>query len=400
MFTSGFKIFRVLGIPIYINYTWFIVFSLVVYTLAVSYFPSFGPYYEPIIRWIMAILPSSLLLQIYPYYEPIIQWIMAFVAAIFLFSSIMLHELSHSYVAQRQGIKINSITLFIFGGIAQMVGESRTPSGEMKIAAAGPALSLFLSVIFWTISFFLFKHDMATSPVFAIAYFLASTNMMLAVFNLIPGFPLDGGRMLRAFIWKRTNNLNKATLITSRIGKGFAMLLIIGGLWNILNVELVSGLWLIFIGMFLQKAAGQGYKQTILQHTLSSVRIRDIMASPAIVVNDDMTLDQIVSDFFFRYRYNSFPVVSGDTIAGIISFHDIKVVEKEKWHYTIVRDIMHKEITAFTISPESGALEALDKMIDTHSGRLVVIEDGRIVGMISQRDIMQMLKVKTDLGAA
>lgn len=375
MMTSGFKLFRVLGIPIYINYTWFIVFSLVVYTLAVSYFPYLGPYYEPFVRWTMA-----------------------FVAAIILFSSILLHELSHSYVAQKQGIRIKSITLFVFGGIAQMVGESRTPAGEMKIAVAGPALSIVISGIFWAIVF-VFKRDMATSPVLAISYFLAYTNLMLAVFNLIPGFPLDGGRMLRAFIWKRTDNLNKATLITSRIGKGFAILLIVGGLWNLLNGVFISGLWLIFVGMFLQQAADQGYRQTLLHRTLSSVKIRDIMVSPVIVVNDNMTLDHIVNEFFFRYRHNSFPVISGDSIAGIISIHDIKVVEKEKWPYTIVRDIMHTEISSFTISPESGALEALDKMIDTHRGRLVVTEDGRIAGMISQRDIMQMLKLKADLGA-
>ena len=304
MITSGFKLFRVLGIPIYINYTWFIVFSLVVYTLAVSYFPYLGPYYEPFVRWIMA-----------------------FVAAIILFSSILLHELSHSYVAQKQGIRIKSITLFVFGGIAQMVGESRTPAGEMKIAVAGPALSLVISGIFWTIVF-VFKRDMATSPVLAIAYFLAYTNMILAVFNLIPGFPLDGGRMLRAFIWKRTDNLNKATLITSRIGKGFAILLIVGGLWNLLNGVFISGLWLIFVGMFLQQAADQGYRQTLLHRTLSSVKIRDIMVTPVIVVNDNMTLDHIVNEFFFRYRHNSFPVISGDSISGIISIHDIKVVEK------------------------------------------------------------------------
>lgn len=376
MVTSGFKLFRVLGIPIYINYSWFIVFSLVVYTLAVSYFPYLGPYYDPFIRWIMA-----------------------FIAALILFSSILLHELSHSYVAQKQGIKIKSITLFVFGGIAQMVGESRTPSGEMKIAAAGPALSLFISSIFWTIVL-VFKRDMATSPVLAISYFLAYTNMILAVFNLIPGFPLDGGRMLRAFIWKRTNNLNKATLITSRIGKGFAIMLIILGLWDLLQGVFISGLWLIFVGMFLQQAADQGYRQTLLHRTLTSVKIRNIMASPVIVIPEDMTIDQIVNEFFLRYRYNSFPVVSGDTLTGLVSIHDIKVVEKEKWPYTIVRDIMHKDTAAFTISPENGALEALDKMTDRQSGRLVVIEAGRIVGMISHRDIMQMLKVKADLGAA
>ncbi len=222
--------------------------------------------------------------------------------------------------------------------------------------------------------------------------------MMLAVFNLIPGFPLDGGRMLRAFIWKRTNNLNRATLITSRIGKGFAILLIVGGLWDLLNGVFISGLWLIFVGMFLQQAADEGYRQTLLHRTLSSVRIRNIMVSPAISVNDNMTIDHIVNNFFFRYRFNSFPVVSGEELAGIISIHDIKVVEKEKWPYTIVRDVMFKDIAAFTISPESGALEALDKMIDTHRGRLVVLEDRRIAGMISQRDIMHMLKLKADLG--
>src|SRR3972149_7301040 len=376
MFTSGFKLFRVLGIPIYINYTWFIVFSLVVYTLAEITFPGFGPYYKPVIRWIMA-----------------------FVAAVILFSSILLHELSHSYVAQRQGIRIKSITLFVFGGIAQMVGESRSPSGEMKIAVAGPALSLFLSGIFWSIVFG-FKRDMAASPVLAIAYFLAATNMMLAVFNLIPGFPLDGGRMLRAFIWKRTNNVNKATLITSRIGKGFAILLIIGGLWELLQGLFISGLWLIFVGMFLQQAADQGYRQTLLHRTLSSVKIRNIMVSPAIVVDDNMTLDHIVNDFFFRYRFNSFPVLSGDTVAGTISIHDIKGVDKEKRPFTIARDIMYTKIADFTISPESGGLEALDKMLDTQRGRLVVLENGRGAGIISQRDIMQMLKLKADLGTS
>src|SRR3990170_8056512 len=163
---------------------------------------------------------------------------------------------------------------------------------------------------------------MATSPVLAISYFLAYTNLMLAVFNLIPGFPLDGGRMLRAFIWKRTDNLNKATLITSRIGKGFAMLLIVGGLWNLLNGVFISGLWLIFVGIFLQQAADQGYRQTLLHRTLSSVKVRDVMTTPVIVIDEDMAIDRIVNDFFFRYRFNSFPVVLEDKLVGIVSLHD------------------------------------------------------------------------------
>lgn len=371
---NGFKLIRVLGIPIYINYTWFIVFSLVVWTLAIGYFP-----------------------QMEPRYKPLTQWIMAFVTAFILFASILLHELAHSYVAQRQGIKIKSITLFVFGGIAHMVGESRTPRGEMKIAAAGPALSFTLSGVFWIITYFIRK-EMVTSPVLPVSHFLASTNMILAIFNLIPGFPLDGGRILRAIIWEKTGNLNRATLVTSRIGKGFAIFLIIVGLWDMLHGAFISGLWLIFIGIFLQQAAEEGYRQTLLHRTLSSVRVRDVMTSPVITVEDHMVLDRAVNDFFFRYRFNSFPVISNNTLRGIISIHDVKDIEKEKWPYTSVRDIMYTNLPEFTISPESGAVEALDRMIETQRGRLVVTDAGKVVGIISQRDIMQMLKLKADLG--
>ncbi|MDD5435728.1 MAG: site-2 protease family protein, partial [Nitrospira sp.] len=223
MVTTGFKLFRALGIPIYVHYTWFIVFSLVVYTLAVDYFPFMGPYYSPPAIWVMSV-----------------------VSAVILFSSILLHELAHSYVAQKEGIKINRITLFVFGGIASMVGETKSPKGEMKIAAAGPALSFLLSLVFWVIAI-IYKRGMAASPVLAIAYFLASTNTLIAIFNLIPGFPLDGGRILRAIIWQRTGNLNKATLVSSRIGKAFAIFLIVVGLWHLTQGEFISGLWSIFI---------------------------------------------------------------------------------------------------------------------------------------------------------
>ncbi|MBI5406926.1 MAG: site-2 protease family protein [Nitrospirae bacterium] len=370
---NGFKLITVLRIPIYINYTWFIVFSLVVSTLAMNYFPQMGPYYSPLA-----------------------QWGMAFVTAFILFTSILMHELAHSYVAQRQGITIKSITLFVFGGIAHMLGESRTPRGEMKIAAAGPALSLLLSGAFWGIIYFQ-DQGMPASPLMVIAYFLASTNMILAIFNLIPGFPLDGGRILRAIIWERTGNINKATLVTSRIGKGFALFLMIIGLWDLLQGAFIGGLWLIFIGVFLQQAADEGYRQTLLHRALSSVKVRDVMTTPVIVVNEDIALDRIVNDFFFRYRFNSFPVVLEDRLVGIVSLHDIKDVKKEEWPYKSVKDIMGTDLSDFTISPGSDAIEALNRMVESQRGRLVVTEDGKVVGIISQRNIMQMLKLKTDL---
>lgn len=373
MKTKSFKLFRVLGIPIHVHYSWFIVFSLVVYTLAVNYFPYMGPYYSPSVMWVMSVI-----------------------AAVILFSSILLHELAHSYVAQREGIKINSITLFVFGGIASMVGETRTPRGEMKIASAGPALSLVLAGIFWIIAY-IFKRGMAASPILAISYFLVTTNTAIAVFNLIPGFPLDGGRILRAIIWGRTGNLNKATLITSRIGKGFAIFLFVMGLWDLIHGNFISGLWSMFIGMFLRQVAGEGYKQTVLHNTLSSVKIGDIMVSPVMVINDEhMTIEAAVNDFFFRYRHNSFPVVSNDILVGIISLNDIKSIEKDKWPYMTVREIMHTNPSEFTISPERYAAEALDKMVDSNRGRIVALDNrGGIVGILSQKDIMQVLKIKT-----
>ena len=370
---NGFKLITVLRIPIYINYTWFIVFSLVVSTLAMNYFPQMGPYYSPLA-----------------------QWGMAFVTAFILFTSILMHELAHSYVAQRQGITIKSITLFVFGGIAHMLGESRTPRGEMKIAAAGPALSLLLSGAFWGILYFQ-DQGMPASPLMAIAHFLANTHMILAIFNLIPGFPLDGGRILRAIIWERTGNIGKATLITSRIGKGFAIFLMIIGLWDILQGAFIGGLWLIFIGIFLQQAADEGYRQTLLHRALSSVKVRDVMTTPVIVVDENMPLDRIVNDFFFRYRFNSFPVVLEDRLTGIVSLHDIKDVKKEEWPYKSVKDIMCADLPDFTISPGSDVIEALNRMVESQRGRLVVMEDGKVAGIISQRNIMQMLKLKADL---
>jgi len=371
---DGFHFFKVLGIPIRINYTWFIVFVLVVWTLAMGYFPHMGPQYTPLTRWIMSII-----------------------TAIILFASILIHELSHSYMAQRQGIKIKSITLFIFGGIAQMAGETRSPKGEMKIAAAGPIMSILISGIFWMITYVTYR-TMPSSPILPVAQFLAYTNMILAFFNLIPGFPLDGGRLLRAAIWQKTGDLNKATLITSRIGKGFALFLMFTGFWNILRGFLIDGIWLIFIGMFLQQAAEEGYRQTLLHKTFSAVKVKDIMVTPVIVVDENLSIDRVVNEYFFKYRYNTFPVVSDNRLKGMISIHDIKKIQKEMWPFTSVREVMNRNLDEFTISPEQVATEALQKMIETHSGRLIVVEDNKVIGIISQRDIMRMLKLKTDLG--
>lgn len=371
---SGFQIFKILGIPIRINYSWFAVFFLVSWTLAVGYFPSQIPHLSRVQTWTLSL----------------------FAAALF-FASILFHELAHSYVAQRSGISILQITLFIFGGVAQMAGESRTPRTEMAIAAAGPLASIFLAGMFWGIGT-LPELSGENKVLVAVCGFLAMSNGMLAVFNMIPGFPLDGGRILCAILWKLTDNIQKATRITSWIGKGVAVVLMIYGFLEVLQGYLLNGLWMVFIGVFLQQAAEAGYQNVLMRHSLSALRVVDLMKSPAVSVQSAMSLDTLVNDYFFRYRYNSFPVLDGERLEGMVSLNHVKTIDRQQWPVYPVAQIMDKDLSSLTVSRESAVVDALETMVRTHQGRLAVTAEGRLVGIISQRDILQAMKVKVDLG--
>jgi Zn-dependent protease len=373
---SGFKIITIKGIPIRINYSWFIILFLVVWTLAGGYFPMHSPGLSPFLLW-----PISLM------------------AALLLFVSILLHELGHSFVALRYGIAIRGITLFIFGGVAQMSGESREPRAEMRIAAAGPLVSFALAALFGAVVYW-HGEDGAASPMAVLFRFLAYTNGLLALFNLIPGFPLDGGRILRAVIWSYTGNIRKATLITTRIGKAFAIFLMVYGFIEVLQGFFLNGLWMVFIGLFLQQAAEEGYQSLLLRRTLSAVRVRDIMKTPVVTVPRGTGLETVVNDYFFRYRFNSFPVMSGDELVGMVSLNDVKSVDRNRWAVLPVTEVMDQDLGGMTIANDAEALDALEKMVEGQRGRLVVTDDHRVVGILSQRDIMQAMKVKVDLGGA
>ncbi|MEW6409641.1 MAG: site-2 protease family protein [Nitrospirota bacterium] len=362
---------RIIGIRIKIHYTWFIVFGLVMISLATAYFPK---EYEALSR--------------------LSYWIPAGITTVMLFASVLLHELAHSWVAQKNGITIRGITLFIFGGVAELTGEPPTAKAEFKIAIAGPLMSFALAGVFYLIGATIQMGIEAYSTVKYLSYI----NVILALFNLAPGFPLDGGRVLRAAIWKFTGDLKKATKTASVIGQGFAFLLIFWGIMEMFGGHLFNGLWLIVIGFFLDHASKSSYQQLLLKRMLSGIKIGAIMEKDVITVDQKTNLKNLVDDYFFKYRYSSFPVMDGERLVGIISINNVKDIHPEKWSYTDVYDIMQKIHEGLVVSDDEDAVNVLDRMLRNNVRKLVVSHGDRIKGIVTLQDIMKLFSIKTDLG--
>lgn len=375
MFGRGIRLGRVSGIEIWVDLSWLVIFALVLWSLASGYFP-----------------------QGYPGLEPATYWIMGAVAAVLLFVSVLLHELSHSFVAQKFGIAVPRITLFIFGGVAQISQEARTPKTEFNIAAAGPVCSFALAFIFWILGKLGFISD--DMVLLAIFDYLAFINVTLAVFNLIPGFPLDGGRILRAYLWNRWNDVKRATYTVSRIGSGFGIFLILFGVLNFFWGNLIGGIWFVFIGMFLNQAAKSGYQMTLLEDGLSGVKVNDVMTQNVISVPATISINKLVRDYFYRHLFVSFPVVNGaGDLIGMVSVKQAKDVPQEEWHERRVEDIMIKNSELKTISPDDEALNAFNMLMKNELGRIPVTSRDKLVGIVSRRDIMTLLTLRSDLGA-
>ena len=371
------KLGKIFGINIEVHYTWFIIFFMVTLSLSKFYFPSF-----------------------YPGLNKVSYYSMGLISSVLLFISVLLHELSHSLVGAKNGVPIRKITLFLFGGVAQLSEEPKNPRVEFMMAIAGPLCSLCLLFLFICLSFLL---HLRAAPIEAraIVQYLAIINGMLLFFNLIPGFPLDGGRILRAIIWQKKNNLKLATLVTSRIGKGFAIFLIIIGLWSAFILKnTLQGLWLILIGFFLQQAADTGYRQVVIKDTLKGVKVREMMKKVVISVKDDLPLSQLVDRYFLKYHYKSFPVIDfHNHFLGLITLQDVKEIPSERWSGVRVEEIMHKELAKISVHPEEEAVEVLNQMVREGIGRMAVIEGDDLIGIITRSDIMHLLRIKTDLGA-
>jgi Zn-dependent protease/CBS domain-containing protein len=371
----GLKLFQVLGIQISLNYTWFIVFGLIVWSLAIGYFPSS-----------------------YPDLSRSAHLVMGFLGAFFLFLSVLVHELTHSYIAKREGIEVKEITLFIFGGVSQLTKEPEDPKKELKIAIGGPLSSLVLALIFWIVS-------KVTSPaphlilITGLLGYLAAINLSLGIFNLIPGFPLDGGRILRAFYWKKTGSLKKATRVASEAGKWIGVGIILLGLFLILTGprNFISGLWFVIIGIFLRSAAEGGLQQVVMKGALGGVKVKELMSRDVISVPPSLRIHQLVEDFYLAHKHITYPVTEGERIIGLITLKQVKEIPRDQWMEKTVREVMMPIQGEIMLDPDGEAVDALQKMIRTKEGRLPVVKDGKAVGMITRRDIINLLEIKTDL---
>ncbi len=372
----GLHLLRIGGIQIIIDYSWFIVFVLVIYSMAESYFPAQHHFTTPQ------------------------YWLMGIVAATLLFASVLIHELAHSLVAVKQGIQVTSIRLFIFGGVAQISSEPRSGRNEFLIALAGPAASMALGFFFGILYGVLYLSGQLV-PVAAITLYLSMANVILAFFNMIPGFPLDGGRILRAILWDRWDDMARATKVVSQLGNAFALFLIVlGVLQFLLTQSLISGLWFIFIGLFMKQSAVGSYQAVVLKQALAGVQIRQIMTEHVVGVDWLTSVEELVRDYVYKHQFTNFPVFNRDDFLGMVSLDEVKQVPKELWVFKQVRDIMTPVEQVPSLKPTDDATEALARMVSDDLGRMPVIENGHLVGIVSRRDIMNLFKIKSDLGMA
>lgn len=357
--TGSIRLGRLLGIVVQVHVTWFLAVWAIAWSLARGMFPERIPG-----------LPE----QIY--------WTMGFAGALLLFVSVLVHELGHALVARYFRIPTRSITLFLFGGVAQMVREPERPSHELWVALAGPATSLVLAGIFRSAA--------------ALMGYLSWVNLLLAGFNLLPAFPLDGGRVLRALLWWLLD-LERATRIATLMGHATAAAFIILGVLAAFTGRPVDGLWLILVGWFLDQAAGASYQQMLLRHALRGVRVRDIMTPDPVTLDTELTLEEAVAQYFLPRKHGGYPVVYGERLLGILTLHDLKQVPREKWPTTRVREAMTPIARAHTMRPEAPAYEALARMTQAGVGRLLVLDGaGELVGILTRSDLLQVIRLRQD----
>lgn len=374
MFGKRIDLLRIFGFEIRIDPSWVIIAILIAWSLSAGLFPfryeglSTGTY-----------------------------WVMGIVGAIGLFFSIIVHEMSHSLVARRFGVSIKGITLFIFGGVAEMKEEPPDPKAEFMMALAGPLSSIFLAAVFYGISQ-VGKSAGWPEAVYGVVRYLAWINGVLAVFNLIPAFPLDGGRIFRSLLWGWKKNLRWATRISAGVGSGFGLFLVFLGVVQFFSGNFVGGMWWFFIGMFLRRAAGASYQQLLVRKALEGEPVRRFMKRDPVTIPPSATVEEIVEHYIYRHQFKMFPVVDGsDHLLGCVTMKQVKEIPREDWIRKTAGDMAAGCSPENTVTPETDAMEALALMNRTGSSRLMVLEGDRLAGVISLKDMLKFLELKVEL---
>ena len=384
MFGKPVTLFRIFGFEIKIDWSWLILGALIVWSLARGWFPY---QYKGMVRGDY--------------------WIMGLLGALGLFLSIVFHELWHSLVARKFGLNMRGITLFLFGGVSEMTDEPPSSKAEFFLAIAGPASSVVLAAIFLTASYLLggiffaplhlARDGGSQTPVNVVLSYLGVLNIILAVFNLIPAYPLDGGRVLRSVLWGAWNDLRRATRTAASVGAGLGAGLMFLGVVQFFIISPIGGAWTFIIGMFVRSAARTSYRQLLFKQTLEGAHVSQFMVKDAVTVAPGTTVAKLVDDFIYKFHFKMFPVVEGDKLVGCVTIDQVKGVPRGEWEARRVGELARSCAPENSIRPDADVIAALALMQRTGRSRLLVAEEGKLDGVISLKDIMGYIALKMDL---
>ena len=371
---NSFKVATIGGIDILINASWLLAFAIITWSLGYYYHTTFS-------SWDVGTA-----------------YIVGAVSALLLFVTVLIHELSHSFTARANGLPVREITLFLFGGVSNLNQEPQAPRVELLVALAGPLASLALAGIFYVLHV---VAGGAPSEITAVLGYLAWINLVLVGFNLIPGFPLDGGRVLRAVIWQLTGSLRRATQIATSAGRAIGYLFLFGGLLEAFVLgQVVAGIWLAFIGWFLQGSASATYQQTVMDSILMGVDVRDVMDQRVISAPPTASIETLVHDYMLGENRRAIPVHGPDgRLFGLVTLSDVAKVPREQWYSTPVHAIMTRGPEVSTVSPTDDLRTALRTLAEHDYDQLPVVEDGRVVGMLNRGQVLQYLHLRQQLAA-
>jgi Zn-dependent protease/predicted transcriptional regulator len=372
--TETLQLGRVLGIPVRLHWSWFLILGVLTWSLAAGYLP---------VR-----LPAASAGEL---------WVYGFLAALLLFASVLLHEMSHAMMARRYGLPVAGITLHVFGGVSELQREPDSPRSEFLMAVVGPVTSYGVAGACWVILRLTGLGDGAV----AVLEYLLRINILVGTFNLVPGFPLDGGRLLRSLLWAWGGSLARATQLASRIGEMVGLVLVFWGGMRLFAGAVVGGLWFILIGLFLRQAAASSYQQLVWRRSLERIPVRDAMTRDVIAVPGEATIERVVDDYFWPHHVASFPVLDdGQRVAGVVTMGLVKSVPRERWGSTAVREIMTPLRDDLTIAPGASCWEAFEKLARNDIGRVVVLADRGLVGYLSIKDVLHLIQVEAAAGGA
>jgi Zn-dependent protease len=373
MFGKKIHLFTLFGFEVGIDFTWFLLAVFVAWSLAAGLFPL---YYKGLSE------------RTY--------WIMGAAGAVGLFLSIVFHEFWHSIVARHYGLPMKGITLFIFGGVAEMEDEPPNAKTELLMALAGPFSSVVLGAVFLGV----YWGGVAAAwpkPVWGVLQYLGWLNIILAVFNMIPAFPLDGGRVLRSILWAAKGDLRWSTRIAAALGSGMGMLLILLGLLAFIAGNLITGIWYFLIGMFIRGAAHMSYRQVLIRNALGGEPVSHFMEKNPVTVPPSISIRELVDNYFYRYHYKMFPVSGNGALEGCISSREVKAIPREQWDERRVQDVLVSCSNETMVAPEADAMQALSLMNRTGNSRLMVVQGHDLVGVITLKDMLKFLNMKIDL---